>query len=94
MRMIRKVLALLDGKKRALILLGYMVAAVVETAGSGYEGDAGAIRQALDWNPGLPLPVSVIVGTLLGTIAIWHAIAKGSRERAERRDTVSIRGLR
>ena len=87
---------LLDGKKRSAVLLAYMIAAIVQESGRGdYTGDIGSVRQLLDWNAQgrLALPLSVIVGTVAGSIAIYHAAAKSLRARAEKADTVSTRGL-
>jgi len=89
---LRALLALLDGKKRIIVLVAYMAAAIVKATGHGdYEGPLGTVLRVLDWQPDLlPVPASVLAGTAGGIVAITHAVLKDLRASREAANTVSL----
>ncbi len=87
------VLKALDGYKRIIVLLAYIVVVLMKASGHGdYEGYLGPVFKLLDWNADgvLPVPIDVIAGTAAGAVAIGHAIAKEIRDKRSAANTVSL----
>lgn len=91
--MLKNLLNALDGYKRIIVLIAYMAVAILKASGHGdYEGQLGTVLRILDWNADgtLPVPASVIAGTVAGAWAIVHAILKDIRDRRAASKTASL----
>lgn len=93
-KLVQKVLAALDGNKRTITLLAFMVVAWAKVLGYGdHTATLGSVLGLLGWPSDNTLPFDLLVGTFSGAVAIAHALVKAYRERQAKANTVSTTGL-
>lgn len=89
-----KVLKVLDGYKRVIVLGLFILVAWLKASGTGdYSGSLGFVLRVLDWSPeASPVPASVVALTVGGLYAIYDGIKKALAEKKAKQDSIdSIR---
>jgi Na+/proline symporter len=89
----KKLFSAIDGKKRSIVLLAFIVVAWLKALGVGdFSEQLSFLLQLVDWNADglLGVPLSLIAGTVSGVVAIVHAAVKSWKADAEEQSRVTL----